>query len=131
MNRFILVLTALVLLVASCSKVKPPEVVRVEIIRNQLPYITRVYSSVSMAGYKPGDILKVTASPYADIKPGDHIFAWYTNQPRPVFHLAVRKVFSEMPPHNRWLVHGDQNQYPDQELLTEETYIGKWDKVAQ
>ena len=103
---------------------------KVASIRATLPLIARVKSSVSMHGYQPGDLLLVSASSYADMQPGDHVYIWTPDKEVPSFHLAVRKVFSEMPPHIRWLTHGDANLYNDSVLLTEQTYIGKWTRLT-
>src|SRR6478736_6915068 len=110
----------IVLLLSSCGK---HEKTRVELYRDRLPALTTVRSSLSMRGYKAGDMLIISAHDYKSLKPGDHVLVWYDNSDIPYFHLAKRQVFSEMPPHTRWLVQGDNNQYPDIELMSELTYV--------
>lgn len=131
MNRLLVIFTIALALLAGCRPSKSPEVIRVEQMREKLPFVSRVKSSESMTGYSAGDRLMVSDSPYSAIKPGDHVYVWYTHSPIPYFHVAVRAVYSEMPPHNRWLIRGTANPRPDTELMTEETYVGRWDKIPE
>jgi len=124
---FAAVVIVSIFLIAGCGR-KPD---RVADYRETLPRVVNIRSSESMKGFYPGDKLSVSASDYNQIQPGDPVFVWYENAELPYFHIAVRKVYSAMPPHTRWLVHGDNNQYPDEELLTELTYIGRWEPIKK
>lgn len=98
-----------------------PEWSRVEALRAQGSFVGRVRSSVSMHGYKAGDWLKVTVSDYTTIKAGDPVYFWDYSHDCPTFHLAIQKTTQG------WVTKGTANAYADAQLLTERTYIGRWE----
>ena len=100
-----------------------PEWDRVTALRAKGVFTGRVSSSVSMHGYKAGDILKITVQDLSQVKAGDPVYFWDYTHDRPTFHVAISKTTQG------WVTKGTANAHADSQLLTERTYIGRWEVV--
>jgi hypothetical protein len=92
--------------------------------RQALPYVSKVRSSLSMAGYQKGDELNVKALGFDQIKPGIKVMIWPANQPIPVFHIA--RYWVGTPNRKQWVCSGDTG-LGSVDTISEDEFIGTWE----
>jgi hypothetical protein len=112
----------LALAVAGCTA-SPGHALKVQALRDAVPYVTRISYSRSMETVvDAGTIRMVTALPYNRLEAGMAAVYWPEGRPMPICHFVGRRVGTDS-----WETHG-MNQPGDivylGVLLTRDNYIG-------